>query len=114
MPNSSTSASRASDMGQDKVRYLLFVCGRWRWRPTRRMRAHGFKLVTFGKELTAADKARAIALGAPRNARSRYGFENVHAGFYGSGCTSSNFVPALQRAAMLVGRLIYTWDANIA
>jgi hypothetical protein len=26
------------------------------------MRAHGFKLVTFGKELTAADKARAIAL----------------------------------------------------
>ena len=33
---------------------------------------------------------------------------------YGSGCTLSNFVPALQRAAMLVGRLIYTWDANIA
>ena len=49
-------------MGQDKLRYLLFVCGRWRWRPTRTMRAHGFKLVTFGKELTAADKARAIAL----------------------------------------------------
>jgi hypothetical protein len=49
-------------MGQDKLRYLLFVCGRWRWRPTRTMRAHGFKLVTFGKELSPVDKARAIAL----------------------------------------------------
>ena len=51
-------------MGKDKIRYLLFVSGRWRWQPTRAMRACGFKLTTFGKELTAADKARAIALNA--------------------------------------------------
>jgi hypothetical protein len=62
MSISSTSASHASDMGEDKLRYLLFVCGRWRWRPTRTMRVHGFKLVTFGRELTAADKVRVIAL----------------------------------------------------
>src|SRR5215831_12081262 len=49
-------------MGTDKIRYLVFVCGRWRWRPTRSMRIHGFRLVTFGKQLMAADKARAIAL----------------------------------------------------
>jgi hypothetical protein len=49
-------------MGTDKIRYLVFVSGRWRWRPTATMRAHGFKLVTFGAELTAADKPRAIAL----------------------------------------------------
>jgi hypothetical protein len=49
-------------MGADRIRYLLFVCGRWRWRPTKAMRALGFKLVTFGRELTPADKARAIAL----------------------------------------------------
>jgi hypothetical protein len=55
---------RASDMGEDKIRYLLPVSGRWRWRPTRAMRARGFKLVTFGRELTATDKARAIALNA--------------------------------------------------
>ena len=56
--------SRASDMGEDKIRYLLWVCGRWRWRPTKAMRARGFKLVTFGKELTVRDKARAITLNA--------------------------------------------------
>jgi hypothetical protein len=49
-------------MGADRIRYLLFVCGRWRWRPTKDMRALGFRLVTFGRELTPADKARAIAL----------------------------------------------------
>jgi len=51
-------------MGTDKIRYLLFVNGRWRWRPTRTMRAHGFRLVTFGRELTSPDRARAIELNA--------------------------------------------------
>ena len=46
----------------DQIRYLLFLNGRWRWRPTATMRAKGFKLVTFGREATAADKARALAL----------------------------------------------------
>jgi hypothetical protein len=55
---------RASEMGEDKIRYLLWVSGRWRWRPTRAMRARGFRIVTFGKELTVRDKARAIALNA--------------------------------------------------
>ena len=61
-------------MGEDKLRYLLFVCGRWRWRPTRKMRTYGFKLVTFGKELTSADKARAIALNDEWD-RLRRGFQ---------------------------------------
>jgi hypothetical protein len=33
-------------------RYLLFLEGRWRWRPTKTMRAHGFGIITFGKALT--------------------------------------------------------------
>lgn len=49
-------------MGADKIRYLVWVCGRWRWRPTKTMRAAGFELVNFGRELTSADRARAIAL----------------------------------------------------
>src|SRR5215468_7277920 len=49
-------------MGTDKIRYLIFVCGRWRWRPTKIMRSHGFRLVSFGPELTSSDRARAIAL----------------------------------------------------
>jgi hypothetical protein len=51
-------------MGEDKIRYLLFVSGKWRWRPTSLMRARGFKLITFGRECTPADMARAIALNA--------------------------------------------------
>ena len=46
------------------IRYLLLVSGKWRWRPTKTMRAHGFKFVNFSKELTATDMARAIALNA--------------------------------------------------
>lgn len=51
-------------MGEDTIRYLIFLCGRWRWRPTMTMRRHGFKLVTFGRTLTGPDKARAVALNA--------------------------------------------------
>src|SRR4051812_10639080 len=64
MLTSSTSGLSSSDMGEDKIRYLLFVSGKWRWRPTSLMRARGFKLITFGRECTPADMARAIALNA--------------------------------------------------
>jgi hypothetical protein len=57
-------------MGDDKIRYFLFVNGRWRWRPTKTMRAAGFRLINMGlgtvvngKRLaTAEDKAQAIRL----------------------------------------------------
>ncbi|WP_371346527.1 hypothetical protein [Ancylobacter sp. IITR112] len=49
-------------MGADKIRYLVFVQGKWRWRPTRAMKIHGFRLVTFGRVLTDADRLRALAL----------------------------------------------------
>jgi hypothetical protein len=51
-------------MGEDTIRYLLYVSGKWRWRPTKAMRARGFRLVTFDRELTVQAKARAIALNA--------------------------------------------------
>ena len=47
---------------RDKIRYLVFVNNRWRWRPTRAMRAKGFRIQTLGPELTLAVKTRAIAL----------------------------------------------------
>jgi hypothetical protein len=46
----------------DRVRYLRFLNGQWRWRPEKYMRAYGFKLTTLGPELTAAVIARAAAL----------------------------------------------------
>lgn len=35
-------------VGKDKIRYFLYLNGRWRWRPTKAMRGHGFGLVTMG------------------------------------------------------------------
>lgn len=36
-------------VGKDKIRYLIFINGRWRWRPTKAMRQRGFKLITLGR-----------------------------------------------------------------
>jgi hypothetical protein len=60
----------ASFMGSDKIRYLIFINGRWRWRPTRAMRRAGFRLINLSVGLrvdgrpvpSAADVAQAVAL----------------------------------------------------
>jgi len=49
-------------MTTDKIRYLRFLNGQWRWRPEAYMRAYGFKLTTLGPEKTASVIARAAAL----------------------------------------------------
>lgn len=46
----------------DNLRFLVIVKKRWRWRPTKTMRAHGFKWVHFGRELTEADRHQVLAL----------------------------------------------------
>ncbi len=59
-------------MGSDKIRYLVYLNGRWRWRPTATMRKRGFRLLTLSRGIqigainrpTSDDKARAIALNA--------------------------------------------------
>ena len=62
--------SGSQDLGGDRIRYFLFINGRWRWRPSAKMRANGFRLTTFGRGLvidgrpipTLEDKQAAIAL----------------------------------------------------
>ena len=34
-----------SSMRTDRIRYFLFINGRWRWRPTKAVRNAGFRLV---------------------------------------------------------------------
>jgi hypothetical protein len=48
-------------MGADKIRHVLFLKGGWRWRPTAKMRAKGFKMITLGPVLDAPARARALA-----------------------------------------------------
>src|SRR5262249_43494936 len=51
-------------MGEDTIRYLLYVSGKWRWRPTKVCGSGGFRLGTFDRELTVQAKAWASALNA--------------------------------------------------
>jgi hypothetical protein len=65
-------ASSKQDVGNDSIRYLVYVNGRWRWRPTKTMRGHGFRMVNLGpgsyvngvRSPSADDQAKAIALNA--------------------------------------------------
>ncbi|CAH1670474.1 MULTISPECIES: hypothetical protein [unclassified Chelatococcus] len=57
-------------MGEDSIRYLIFMRNRWRYKPTAAMKAHGFNFLTFGPGIiidgkpypSAEDKAKAIRL----------------------------------------------------
>jgi hypothetical protein len=42
-------SSEDGPLGRDKHRYFLYLNGRWRWRPTKAMKAYGFGLVTMGR-----------------------------------------------------------------
>jgi len=65
--------SCGDSVGRDKIRYFLYLKRRWRWRPTKAMRAHGFGMITMGRggpgldgdgnpEASLEDKRRAIEL----------------------------------------------------
>ena len=48
-PTIHLAASREDAVGRDRLRYFLYINGRWRWRPTKAMKAYGFGLVTMGR-----------------------------------------------------------------
>ncbi|RAI30369.1 hypothetical protein [Rhodoplanes serenus] len=81
-------------MGRDKIRYLVYVNGRWRWRPTRKMRALGFRLETFGPALTVENKARAVALNEAWD-RARRGLTPAPGRLYPSGSVGEAYERAM-------------------
>ena len=69
-------------VGRDRIRYFQFLEGRWRWRPTKKMRAAGFHQVPMGKggpgtdadgnpAPSAEDQQRAVRLNAEWDAVRR-------------------------------------------
>jgi hypothetical protein len=69
-------------VGSDQIRYFLYLEGRWRWRPTKKMRAAGFYIVKMGHggpdldadgnpAPSAEDKKRAVDLNAEWDAVRR-------------------------------------------
>jgi hypothetical protein len=62
-------------MGTDRIRYLVYSKGRWRWQPTKAMRAYGFRTINLsqgGPEIDANsypaastdDKMKAVNMNA--------------------------------------------------
>ena len=69
-------------VGNDRIRYFLFLEGRWRWRPTKKMRAAGFQMVPMGRggpgadadgnpTASTSDKQRAVELNSEWDAVRR-------------------------------------------
>ncbi len=69
-------------VGKDRIRYFLYLEGRWRWRPTKTMRKAGFHIVKMGRGgpgldaaghpvASAEDQKRAIELNAEWDATRR-------------------------------------------
>ena len=111
-------------MGSDKIRYLVFSKGRWRWQPTKAMRGHGFSTVKLGRggpdidplgrpRATDADKTKAIALNGewdaarlglpsqrPAGASPKYPTGSVGDGFYRA--------MALRKAARAQAGIVWT------
>ncbi|MDB5618533.1 MAG: hypothetical protein JWQ24_2771 [Tardiphaga sp.] len=111
-------------MGTDKIRYLVFSKGRWRWQPTKAMRKHGFGTVNLSQggpekdsagrpRPTDADKAKALRLNSdwdsarlglppqkPADAPVRYAPGSVGDGYYRA--------MAIRRAARAQAKIVWT------
>jgi hypothetical protein len=111
-------------MGHDKIRYLVFSKGRWRWQPTAAMRAHGFKAIKLssgGPDIDSRgyprasdqDKAKAVAMNGewdcarfglpsqpPAGGSPRYPTGSVGDGFYRA--------MALRKAARAQAGVVWT------
>jgi hypothetical protein len=95
-------------LGKDKIRYLLFKKGRWRWRPTKTMREAGFTPVRLGPGLVIDgtrvpgpdDVARAMQLNHDWD-RHRQGLPLLTpAGRYPSGSIGDGFERAVRLRAL--------------
>jgi hypothetical protein len=112
------------EMGNDRIRYLVFSKGRWRWQPTAAIREHGFKTIKLSKggpafdangypAASIADKSRAVALNAEWDA-ARLGLPvEKHAGAsvkYPTGSVGDGYqrAMALRKAARVAGGKAWT------
>ena len=115
--------STASAMGDDRIRYLVHVNNRWRWRPTARMRAAGFRLITLSRGTivggkpapSAEDKARAIQLNDDWD-RYRRGLPPLSGGLhrYPPGSVGEGYHRALQLRKQERANKGITWTAEQA
>jgi len=116
------SASRSSRVGSDRIRHFLYINGRWRWRPTKKMRTAGFHLINLGRggpDLDAlgrpvpslADMARAVELNAEWD-KVRTGVVPVPKTVYPAGSVGDGYQRAVRlREAQRKAKGI-TWTAD--
>lgn len=111
-------------LGKDKIRYFLYLNGRWRWRPSKAMRACGFGLVTMGRggpgkdaegnpAASIEDQRRAIELNRARD-RVRSGQQSAPARTtlvtYPEGSVGRGYQRAMEmrKAARVANGIIWT------
>ena len=111
-------------LGKDKIRYFLYLNGRWRWRPSKAMRACGFGLVTMGRggpgkdaegnpAASIEDQGRAIELNRARD-RVRSGQQSAPARTtlvtYPEGSVGRGYQRAMEmrKAARVANGIIWT------
>ena len=109
-------------MGTDSIRYLLFVNGKWRWRPTRAMRAAGFRLVNLsvgviedGKRVPSlADKKQALQLNEDWD-RHRRGLpaRSVAEHTYSANSVGASYLRAMKLRALARAEAGKTWTKSI-
>lgn len=111
-------------MGSDKIRYLVFSKGRWRWQPTKAMRKHGFRAIILSRggpesdslgrpRASDIDKAKAVAMNGewdsaryglpsqtPAGASAKYAHGSVGDGYYRA--------MALRKAARAQAGIVWT------
>jgi hypothetical protein len=115
-------ASRSSPVGSDRIRHFIYINGRWRWRPTKKMRAAGFNLINLGRggsELDAlgrpvpspADMARAVQLNAEWD-RVRAGVVQSPKTFYPTGSVGDAYQRAVRLREAERKAKVITWSAD--
>jgi hypothetical protein len=109
-------------VGKDTIRHFLYLNGRWRWRPTKKMRAAGFYLVNLGHggpgldaqgrlAPSPTDMARAIELNAEWD-KVRKGVVPTPKPFYPVGSVGDGYQRAVRlREAERKAKGI-TWTAD--
>jgi hypothetical protein len=80
-------------MGKDQIRYLVFVNGRWRWRPTKRMRSAGFRLINLGSGQIVDGKRRPSSEDHAQAMRLNQGWDRYRHGLPEPGAAARFYPP---------------------
>ncbi len=105
-------ASKSSAVGKDTIRHFLYLNGRWRWRPTKKMRAAGFHLTNLGRGGPRSRYTRAPGALPGHVARALDSQRGMGQGSHRRRAFTENDLPAQQRGRRLSTRAVRLREAE--